>query len=129
SGGIGTPIFGYSNNFALGTLEIGGLNTTSTLSLLDTFGTLDTNDDRKAALYVDSLILNPGSLLIISNNVELYFKNTGSFYNVQVGGITNEGVLILGNGSFHQLVVPEPSIFMLLVLGAAGIFWRRRARR
>jgi hypothetical protein len=74
------------------------------------------------------LILNPGSLLIISNNVELYFKNTNSFYNVQLGGSASEGVLILGNGSYHHLVVPEPSILMLFVLGGVGIYWRRRNR-
>lgn len=118
-------IRGYSNNFALGTLELANFSTTV---LLDTFGTVNTNDDRVAGLYLDTLTLGANSLLIISNNVQLYFFNTNGVTGVSLGTLNpGDNVLILGNGSFHQFVtIPEPSILMLFIMGGMGINWYRR---
>jgi hypothetical protein len=126
-----TDIIGYSNNFALGTLQVGTLSLTSTVSLIDSFLTVGPDDGHKAGLYVMNLTINPGSLLIISNNVELYFQTTNGITGVSFDTLTpGDNVLILGNGSFHQLeIIPEPSILMLLVIGGLGIYWRRRHRR
>lgn len=122
-------IFGYSNNFALGTFELSGLSTTV---VMDSFGTVGSNDSLVAGLYLNTLTLDPGSLLIISNNVELYFQTTNGVTGVGLGTLgAGDNVLILDGGSFHQLtVVPEPSILMLLSVGAFAIvgYRRRKAR-
>src|SRR5205814_2379597 len=76
TGSSDTPIIGFSNNFALGTLQIGNTGTNSTLELYDAFGTVGADDGKVAGLYLDTLTLFGNSLLIISNNVEVYFKNT-----------------------------------------------------
>lgn len=125
------PIFGFTNNFALDHLQVGSLNTTSTLVLIDTRGTLEPDDGKKAGLYVHEFTIAPGSLLIISNNVEFYYMNANGVSGVSLGTLSpGHNVLILGNGSFHQLVVvPEPSMLFLLTVGAAGIHWYRRRQR
>jgi hypothetical protein len=118
-------VFGYSNNFALGTMELSGLSTTV---LMDAFGTVGSNDNKVAGLYLNTLTLDPGSLLIISNNVELYFQTTNGVTGIGLGTLgAGDNILILDGGSLHQLtVVPEPSILMLLSLGGCAITWYRR---
>jgi hypothetical protein len=127
---LGVPVWGYSNNFALGTLEIGSANTTSTLLLADTFLTIEPTDGAMAGLYIQQLIINPGSLLIISNNVELYYKQTNGVTGVSFDTLNpGDNVLILGNGSFHHIQsVPEPSVLMFLTIGGVAIYWYRRRR-
>ncbi len=125
------PIFGFSNNFALGTLQIGSLNTTSTLMLVDAFlpgSSTYSNDNFVAGLYVQDLTLSAGSLLIISNNVQLYFVRSNGVTGISFGTLNpGDNVLILDGGSFHQLaVIPEPSILMLLTLGGIAIVRHRR---
>jgi hypothetical protein len=119
-------IYGFTNNFALGTLEVAP---NSTLWLTDAFPT----DGKVAGLYANNLILDPGAILYIGSNVEFYYKGTNGSTAVNIGlGSWSSGnnVVIMPGGSFHYLnVVPEPSIFMLLVIGALGIYWRRRHRR
>jgi len=126
-----STVLGYSNNFAIGSLTIGSGVITSTLELIDTFGTIDSNDNHTAGLYVDYFTLNPGSLLIISNNVEFYFKYSNGVTGVSFGTLNpGDNVLILGSGSFHQITtIPEPSILMLLSAGAFVIRWYRRRNR
>jgi hypothetical protein len=122
-------LWGYTNNFALGTLEVG---TNSSLVLQDTFGTVSGTDGKTAGLYVTSLILDSSSLLIVSNNVELYFRFTNGVTGVSFGPTLNPGdnVWVLDGGSFHQInVVPEPSVLMLLTIGASAIYWRRRRKQ
>jgi hypothetical protein len=123
----GDSAFGYSNNFALGTLELSDLSTTV---LMDTYGTLDNNTNLVAGLYLNTLTLDPGSLLIISNNVELYFQTTNGVTGVGFGTLgAGDDVLLLNGSSFHQLtVVPEPSVLMLMAIGAASITYYRRRR-
>ncbi|MCS7049892.1 MAG: PEP-CTERM sorting domain-containing protein, partial [Verrucomicrobiae bacterium] len=81
--------------------------------------------------YVHDFTIAPGSLLIISNNVEFYFMNSNGVTGVSLGSLNpGDNVLILGNGSFHQLVVvPEPSTLLLLMAGAAAIHYYRQRRR
>ncbi len=123
--GVGEPAFGYSNNFALGALELSDLSTTV---VMDAFGTVGTNDGLVAGLYLNNLTLDPGSLLIISNNVELYFQSTNGVTGVGLGVLgAGDNILILNGGSFHQLTaIPEPSILMLLTVGAFAILKYRR---
>ncbi len=125
---------GYTNNFALGTLQIGDMNDTSTLMLADSFAPQGpgANDGNVAGLYVNTLTIDPGSLLIISNNVELYFQNSNGVTGVSYdpSNLNGANVLILNGGSLHELtIVPEPSILMLLCTGSLAIFWYRRRRR
>jgi hypothetical protein len=121
------PVFGFSNNFALGTLELSDLSTTV---LMDAFGTVGSNDNNVAGLYLNTLTLDPGSLLIISNNVELYFETTNGVTGVGYGTLgAGDDILLLNGSSFHQLtVVPEPSILMLFSVGAVGIVSYRRRK-
>jgi len=125
----GDAAFGYSNNFALGTLELSDLSTTV---LMDTYGTVGSNDNQVAGLYLNTLTLDPGSLLIISNNVELYFETTNGVTGVGYGTLgAGDDILMLDGSSFHQLtVVPEPSILMLFSVGTVAIvgYRRRKAR-
>jgi hypothetical protein len=129
--GLDDPIAGFSNNFALGTLEIGNLGTNSILSLVDAFGFTNiygTNfsDGKVAGLYVDQLTLFGSSVLIISNNVQLYYKNAT---NIFLDG-PNQNVFLLGNASLHELiVVPEPSILLFLMVGGAAMAIRRNRTR
>ncbi len=122
---LNDSVLGYSNNFALGALELSGLSTTV---LMDSFGTVGTNDGQVAGLYLNNLTLDPGSLLIISNNVELYFQSTNGVTGVGLGVLgAGDDILILNGGSFHQLTtIPEPSILMLLTVGAFAILKYRR---
>jgi hypothetical protein len=65
--------------------------------------------------------------LIISNNVQVYFITSNNFDFAQV--------TLLGNGGLHQLVldsmvvVPEPSVLLLLAGGGLILRRFRRGRR
>jgi hypothetical protein len=62
--------------------------------------------------------------------VELYFQTTNGVTGIGLGTLgAGDNVLILDGGSFHQLtVVPEPSILMLLSIGAFAITGYRRRK-
>jgi hypothetical protein len=107
----------------LGTLELSDLSTTVLASTYDVFD----GSNLVAGLYLNTLTLDPGSLLIISNNVELYFQITNG---VGYGTLsTGDDILLLNGSSFHQLsVIPEPSILMLMCCGAFGIVGYRRRK-
>jgi hypothetical protein len=124
-------VAGYTNDFALGALDIGSATATSTVELVDSFGIFQPSDGNVAALYLNSLTINPGSLLIISNNVELFFRSTNGVTGVGLGVLgAGDNVLLLSGSSFHQIdVVPEPSILLMLLLGATIIVRYRRQQR
>jgi T5SS/PEP-CTERM-associated repeat protein len=112
----------YSNNFALGSLELA-----STTTVVDAFlqgGR--THGGLEAALFLSDLTLDPGSLLIISNDVQIYFITSNAFNLAQVS--------LLGDGGLHQLVtqfvvVPEPDVLLLWLAGAAAVYGSRRRNR
>jgi hypothetical protein len=121
------------NNFSLETLEISNF---STVRVWDAFsglgGDFGANDGQRAALYVDNLILGADSFLIISSNVEVYFLTSNSW------GAANFALLGGGHGTggeLHQLgldaaaAVPEPSVMLLWLGGAATLYQARRRHR
>ncbi|HXI84385.1 MAG TPA: autotransporter-associated beta strand repeat-containing protein [Verrucomicrobiae bacterium] len=115
----------YSNNFALGTLEISDF---TTVRVTDAFSTLGpgTNDGFEAALYLDNLFLGSNSLLLIGSNVQLYFINSNSWSmaNVQLEGNPNFDNSLNG---IHQLaVIPEPSVVLLWLSGITTLCAARR---
>jgi autotransporter-associated beta strand protein len=122
SQGVMPPIWRFTNNFALGTLE---LTEGTALNLIDAFP-----GGAKAGLYVQYLDLKPRSLLIINNNVELYYMHTNTIGGISYGDTyTGGNVWIKEGGSFHYLnVVPEPSIAILLTIGGGILYWHRRRK-
>ncbi len=108
---------GFTNNFALGTFEIANF---STVRVSDAFSLLGpgTNDNLRAALYVDNLFMFANSFLIVDTNVTVYFKNSNDW--------SNANFALLGDGELHQLFIPEPSVLLLLTMAAVIV---RHARR
>ncbi|MGD1017975.1 MAG: autotransporter-associated beta strand repeat-containing protein [Verrucomicrobiia bacterium] len=116
---------GYSNNFALGTLDISSFTTVRVdNAFLADEG--DTNADLTAGLYLNNLDMGTDSLLIISTNVEVYFINSNSWSlaNVQLQDNPNYDQTFDG---IHQLVVvPEPTIVLLWLSSIATIYAARK---
>jgi hypothetical protein len=115
----------YSNNFALGTLEISSY---TTVRVDDAFitGGAGTDDNLEAALYLNNLDMGTDSLLMISSNVEVYFisSNNWSLANVQLQGNPNYDQTFDG---IHQfVVVPEPSIVLLWLSSIATVYAARK---
>jgi len=124
---------GYVNNFALGTLEVSNF---STVRVTDAFLELGTNDFLMAGLYLENLFLGENSLLIIATNVQVYFKNSNNWSLVNIRLENNQSSLFGGDdydynnaiSGLHQLVVvPEPSV-LLLLLGGCATLWTVRRR-
>ncbi|HLX68164.1 MAG TPA: hypothetical protein VKV04_00935, partial [Verrucomicrobiae bacterium] len=115
----------YSNNFALGTLEISSY---TTVRVDDAFitGGAGTDDNLTAALYLNNLFMGTDSLLLISSNVEVYFitSNNWNLANVQLIGNPTYDPTISG---IHQLVVvPEPAIVLLWLSSIVTVYAARR---
>jgi hypothetical protein len=113
----------YSNNFALGTLDISSY---TTVRVDNAFIDGGSDTDLTAALYLNNLDMGTDSLLIISTNVEVYFisSNNWSLANVQLEGNPNYDQLFDG---IHQfVVVPEPSIVLLWVSSVATVYAARK---
>jgi hypothetical protein len=115
----------YSNNFALGTLEISDYTTVRVDDAFITGGP-GTNDNLQAALYLNNLFMGTGSLLLISSNVEVYFitSNNWSLANIQLAGNPNYDQLF--NGIHQLVVVPEPAILLLWVSSIVTVYAARR---
>src|SRR5207244_956112 len=71
----------YSNNFALGTLELSGISTTEVFDSFIVGGR--GHGGLEAALFLGDLVLDPGTFLIISNNVQVYFISSNGFSQTQ----------------------------------------------
>jgi hypothetical protein len=111
---------GFTNNFALGTLEIANF---STVRVSDAFSLLGpgTNDGLRAALYVNNLFLDVNSFLIVDTNVTVYFANSNNW--------TAANFVLLGDAELHQIFIPEPSVLLLAVGGGVIVTAARRRRR
>jgi hypothetical protein len=115
----------YSNNFALGTLEISSY---TTVRVDDAFitGGAGTDDNLVAALYLNNLDMGTDSLLMISSNVEVYFINSNnwSLANVQLQG--NPGYDQTFDGIHQFVVVPEPTVVLLWLSSIATLYAARK---
>jgi hypothetical protein len=112
---LGCSKDGYVSNFALGTLQIGGV-LIGKIQLVDVFDNQSSWSGHEA-LYVTNLILGSGSSIDL-NGLDLYYL-----------GFTNSGGTVLLNGG-QLLQVPEPSTIVLFGMFFVGLFayaWRRRA--
>jgi len=123
---LGAVLDGFTSNFHLKALTIGGAGT-ATVKLVNDFvnysGTLPST--YAEALYVHTLLINSGSTLDL-NNFHLYcgtFTNNGTVLN---GSVT---VFPGGVGGIGGPVIPEPATLAMIVpalLGLGAIVRRRR---
>lgn len=126
--GLDLNIPGFSNNFALGTLEISDFTTVRVSDAFSGLPGLGTNDGLTAGLYLDNLLMGFDSFLIISSNVQVYFKSSNTW--------DTANFLLEGNPTFdnainglHQLaVVPEPGVVFLWLCGFVTVYAARRRR-
>jgi hypothetical protein len=112
---LGPESAGFVENFALGTLEIGGSDSVAFLRLVDIQRNHPPDLLASAeALYVDEVILHPGAMLDLGG------------LNVYTHRFTDLGGTALGG---TMTVVPEPDVISFFgVAGWAGLL-RRRPRR
>jgi len=132
------PIPGYSNNFALGTLEISNFSTVRVTDAFLGVTGLGSNDFLTAGLYLENLYLGVNSLLIIDPNVQVYFRNSNNWSLANIRLLNNQGSFY-GDAydynntisGLHQItVIPEPNVALLWLAGAATAYAaRRRTRR
>jgi T5SS/PEP-CTERM-associated repeat protein len=102
-----------TNNFSLGTLEIGANNI---LGIWDTYS--DGN-----ALYVSNLVLGASANLVIGSNTWVYYVNLSNLSGGQITFASYDLPLVIS-------AVPEPNVAVLWIAGAAtAIGARRRHRR
>ncbi len=109
----GAAANGWFDNFAVHDLLVGGEGVVGRVQLVNTF------DNRPAwtgieALYVDDLLLGPGSYLDL-NGLNLYYKS-----------YSNSGGTVALNGG-HLVAIPEPGTAGLLIAAACHrVVCRRR---
>lgn len=109
---IGAVMAGLDNNFALGTLTLGGVDI-GQVQLVDSFDN-QPGWEGSEALYVYNLNMGTGSYLDLSG-LNLYYLNAS---------IDPGATIVGGNITF----IPEPGTLalFLLGLGSLGIYRRRR---
>ena len=117
-----SELAGFSNNFALGQLEL--TNTTLVLAQAVRDPAVDN------ALFVNDLFLLGSSHLVISNDMRLYFVNSN--------GWSLANITLLGNAQIHQLeggstviisLIPEPQVVMFWLCSAVTLYAARRRKR
>ncbi len=109
---FGAVAEGFDGNFKLHCLHLGG-GQIGQVQLVDSYDNQPTWTGPEA-LYVDSLILGPGSSLDL-NGLALYYIS---------GSIDPAAVIALNGGRLTQ--VPEPAALTLLVLGGLALMRRRQ---
>ena len=109
---MGPVLTGFADNFALGTLTLGGADI-GKVRLCDTFDNQGDGALGNEALYVTSLEIGAGSYLDL-NGLNIYYLNF----------IDSGGTIDLNGGSMTQ--VPEPGTLMLIVVGFPMLLKRFR---
>lgn len=112
---LGATPDGFLNNFALETLELGGAAGDGRVVLWDHFDS-HPGWDGNEALYVNQLIVHPGSTLYL-DNIGLYVN--GVAVSAGDGDLYGGGVIS---------AAPEPVSMMLLACGAVLLSRHRRRR-
>jgi hypothetical protein len=121
-----TEFAGFSNNFALGTLEISDFSTVRVSDAFLGVPGLGTNDNLMAGLYLQNLFMGQNSLLIISTNVQVYFINSNNWTSANFVLEDNVGYDNSLNGLHQLLVIPEPAIVLLWLSGAITVYAARK---
>ena len=111
---------GFGGNFAVGQLVLQDAHLTLTPS--------GAPDGLTNALFVNDLFLYGASMLVISNDLQVYFVNSNSW---NLADIT-----LLGNAQIHQLtglgaslVIPEPNVLLMWLCGGVTLWAARRRHR
>jgi hypothetical protein len=110
---MGGTLAGFENNFALGTLTLGGIDT-SNLQLIDLYENQPDWNGREA-LYVYHLNLGAGSVLDL-NGFNLYYLD----------GVIDFAHCTILNGSITQVPEPAALIIWLSAIPAGLAFYRGR---
>ena len=110
----GAVMSGFDENFALGSLDVGGAEE-AYLLLGDLFD--NSPGGGLEALYLDDLRVGPGSILDMNPFLDFHVYYRGT--------LTVEGEIINGYPEY----VPEPGTLTLLAAGAALLGWRKRRSR
>ncbi|KPK83213.1 MAG: hypothetical protein AMJ81_08520, partial [Phycisphaerae bacterium SM23_33] len=124
---------GWVNNFALGALQLGGQAGAGHVRLVDDS---DNQPGQAEALYVDSLVLNPGWMIDL-NGLNLYFLNGGDPKQFLAGDANLDGTV---DGLDYNLwsmnynagcesgwsSIPEPAALLVVVAGVPLLLRRRR---
>lgn len=114
---LGASTLGFSNNFSLGTLDLGGFGTSNRLQLFAG------NSMASTALYVEVLSPIATNALISSFNVFYLASQNPILASGGAGGT----YLLSGGGSLLPIMIPEPDALALVVFGA--LLLARRMRR
>ena len=108
----GADANGFLKNFGLGTLQLGGDAGPGRVCLVDLFDNQPSSSGAEA-LYVQGLVVNPGSELWLSG---LHLYADGVLVNPGDGGL-------YGGGAIYA---PQPASLVLLAAGAVAMLRRRR---